>query len=164
MFCFPKISRTPVCMFLPFVNDIHTLWGAGGFQFGIKIQPEKSVLGDFFFIRNLSTNICHFCLKKCIFQGSGFATGPKVGLLQSVCLLVSKVAGYFHNGENYFFLTWLQTQTLQWTFLFYFPQLSSGTYSNKVLRKKKRQVRHVESDQCLQAVLGVLQFWLLEGW
>lgn len=73
---------------------------------GLKIRPEKSVLGDFFFsIKNLSINFCHFYLEKCVCQVSGLAIGPKAWLLQSVCLLVSKVAGYFYNAENYFVLS-----------------------------------------------------------
>lgn len=148
-FYFPKISQTPVCIFLPFINYIHILWGVGSFQFGTKTYNLKNQFWVIIFlpIRNVSTNFCHFCLKKRIFQVSGLATGPKTWLLQSVCFLVSKVAGYFHNRENLFFVQH-DHKPKHRNRLLDFPQLTSATYSNTVLRKKKRQIRHAESDQC----------------
>lgn len=165
MFCFPKIFQTPVSMFLPFINDIHTLGGAGSFQFGIKNTTWKISSGWFFFsIRNLSTNICHFCLKKCIFQFSGLATKS---LAVAMCLPPSFWSCWILSQWRKLLFVQHDRKPKHCTRLLFsdFPQLRSGTYNNRVLRKKKRQIRHAESDQCsTSSFRGTAIFWLLEGW
>lgn len=99
----------------------------------------------FFPIRNLSTSI--FCLKKCIFQVSGLATKS---LAVATCLPPSFWSCWILSQWRKLLFVQHDHELKHCTGLLFsdFPQLRSGTYSNRVLRKKKRQIRHAESDQC----------------